>query len=321
MTILIIVVLFFIAILLGLIALYMWYAAIKSSPRFEVRRRLRKLAIEQNEGLPADLRIKILIEMSPLDKLLYKFKQVRKLDGLIDKAGLKIDVKIFCLTILVMAASGFVIGLAMKRGIIFPVIFMLICGFIPFLYLQVKKAKRINQFTDQFSNALDMICRSLKAGHSLISAIQMVGNDMAEPVAGLFKTSYEEQTLGLSLKDALANMVERMNTTDLRFFATAVNIYREIGGNLSEILENLAHTIRERIKIRRQVRVYTAQGRLSGYILFLLPICMAVFFYFSAPGYIEELFNTKIGIYALVFAIIAQFAGFLIIRKIVNIRI
>lgn len=321
MTLLMIVLLFFLAALLGVITLYMGYAAVKASPTFELKRRLRKLALESGERIPAELKIEILVDMTPLDKLFYKFKLMRKLDSFIDKAGLKIDVKIFLLIMLISAVAGFVIGIALGRGIIFPVIFMLIGGTVPLFFLNLKKTRRVQQFTDQFSNTLDMISRSLKAGHSLISAIQMVGSEMSEPVAGLFKTAYEEQTLGLSMKDAFAHMTERMDTTDLRFFVTAVSIYREIGGNLSEILEKLATTIRERIRIRRQVRVYTAQARLSGYILAALPIAVAVFFYFIAPDYIGELVAIKVGRYLIAAAITLQIIGFFVIRKIIDIKI
>jgi tight adherence protein B len=166
-----------------------------------------------------------------------------------------------------------------------------------------------------------MISRSLKAGHSFAAAVQLVGNEMSDPVGVLFKTAYEEQSLGLSLSDAFAHMTTRMDSEDLRFFVTAINIYKEVGGNLSEYLERLAETIRERIKIRRQVRVYTAQGRLSGIILIFLPIVMALFFYYSSPGYIEELFTEKIGRYALTYAIVSQIIGILVIKRITNIKI
>lgn len=321
MTLLMIVLLFFLAALLGVITLYMGYAAVKASPTFELKRRLRKLALESGERIPAELKIEILVDMTPLDKLFYKFKLMRKLDSFIDKAGLKIDVKIFLLIMLISAAAGFVIGIALGRGIIFPVIFTLIGGTVPLFFLNLKKTRRVQQFTDQFPNTLDMISRSLKAGHSLISAIQMVGSEMSEPVAGLFKTAYEEQTLGLSMKDAFAHMIERVDTTDIRFFVTAVSIYREIGGNLSEILEKLANTIRERIMIRRQVRVYTAQARLSGYILAALPIAVAVFFYSIAPDYIGELVAIKEGRYFIAAAITLQIIGFFVIRKIIDIKI
>ena len=321
MILLIIAVLFFIAALLGLITIYLGYAAVKASPAYELKKRLRTLALDARGGIPSDLTIEILAEMSRSDKLLYKFKPIRKLHALIDKAGLRIDVKIFLLVVAVIAAAGFVIGAALQRGIIPPVIFLLIFGAVPFIFLRVQKTKRINRFTEQFASALDMLARSLKAGHSLASAVQMVGGEMSEPVAGLFRAVYEEQAYGLSLKDALAHMIERMDTTDLRFFVTAVSIYREVGGNLSEILERLAQTIRERIKIRRQVKVYTAQARLSGYILAALPIFTALFFYFMAPDYIGELIEVKVGRYFIAGAVILQIVGFLIIRRIIDIKI
>jgi tight adherence protein B len=321
MKILIIATLFFIAILFFLIVFYMWYSSVKASPSFELKRRLRKLAMETGEKLPAEVRLEILIDMTQIEKFLYKFKLIRKLDALLDKAGLKYDIKIFLLVVLTFAATGFFIGLVLRRGIIFPIVFMLVAIVIPFIYLNVKKAKRILHFTEQFPNALDMISRSLKAGHSFITAVRMVGTEMSEPVSGIFKTVYDEQTMGLSTQEALNHMVLRMNTPDVRFFLTAVSIYREIGGNLSELLERLAHTIRERIKIRRQVRVYTAQARLSGYILSGLPLFMALFFFFMAPDYIGELWAAKMGRILIAVAIVAQIIGFLIIRKIINIRI
>ena len=321
MILLIIALLFFMAALLGLITIYLGYAAVKASPVYELKKRLRNLALEARGGIPADLKIEILEEMPRFDKLLYNFKLVRKLHESIDKAGLRIDVKIFALIVLVFAAAGFVIGAALQRGLIPPLILLLIFGASPFIYLRIQKTKRINRFTEQFASALDMLSRSLKAGHSLASAVQMVGSEMSEPVAGLFRAVYEEQAYGLSLKDALANMIDRMDTADLRFFVTAVSVYREIGGNLSEILERLAHTIRERIKVRRQVRVYTAQARMSGYVLGALPICTAIFFYFMAPDYIGELITEKIGRFFVAAAIVLQIIGVLVIRRIIDIKI
>jgi tight adherence protein B len=316
-----IVVLFFIAVICGLITLYMWYAAVKASPTFELRRRLRKLAHETKMRIPEELRIEIFVDMTVLDKFLYKLKFIRKLDGLIDKAGIKLDLKMLLLIVLISAVSGLFIGIALQRGIIPPLILLLIGGSIPFFFLHYKKTRRIRLFTEGFPGALDMISRSLRAGHSFISAVQMVGNELPEPVAGLFKTVYEEQTLGLSIKDALVHMTERMDTMDLRFFVTAINVYREIGGNLSEILERLGMTIRERIKIRRQVKVYTAQARLSGYVLAGLPIFVAVFFWFTSPDYIEELVSVKAGWYIIGGVIVSQIIGFLVIRKIIDIKI
>jgi tight adherence protein B len=166
-----------------------------------------------------------------------------------------------------------------------------------------------------------MVARSLKAGHALSGALNLVGREMSEPTADLFKTAYEEQSFGLSMREALDHMGRRMPGTDLTFFVMATNIHREVGGNLGEILERLAHTIRERLRIKRQVKVYTAQARLSGYILAAVPFAMALLLYFAMPGYLEEILSVDWGIHFIYFALVSQLVGFLVIRKLINIRI
>ena len=321
MILFIVAVLFFIAALLVLITIYLSYAAVKTSPAYELRKRLRTLALDAEGSIPPELRIEILQDMSPIDKILYKFGITRKLHAWLDKAGFKIDVKVFLLVVLIFASLGFLLGVLLHRGIIPPLIFMTIMTSIPFIYLKIQIKNRVLLFTEQLTTALDMMSRSLKAGHSLAMAIQVIGTEMPNPISGLFKSVYEEQMYGLSVRDALSHMTNRMDTTDLRFFVTAVNIYREIGGNLSEILDNLAKTIRERLKIRRQVRVYTAQARFSGYTLAVLPIVAAFMLYIIAPDYIGELLEAKLGRTLIATAIILQIIGALVIKKIINIKI
>jgi tight adherence protein B len=321
MTLPVITFIFFIAVFLALIALYIGYAAVKASPRLELKKRLKGLALGEAAELPSDLTTEIMRETSTADRIFFKFSPVRKLDGLIDMAGVNIDVKVFILLILVAAIAGFIVGLSLRRGMILGVILLVVFAMAPLFYLRVRRNNRLQRFTEQFPEALDMISRSLRAGHAFSSAVQMVGNEMSEPLAGLFKTAYEEQTLGLSLKDALSQMLERMPSMDLRLFVTAVNVHREVGGNLADTLERLAQTIRERIRIRRQVRVYSAQGRLSGYILAALPIFVATFLYFFIPDYIKELVAVKTGWYIVGTAVVAQIIGFLVIRKLIRIKI
>jgi tight adherence protein B len=322
MTVLQIVILFFIAMVLSIAAIYMWYAAVKESPRHELRRRLRRLALDaDNRRFPEELRLEILREMSRTDRTLLSIRPLKRLDILIDKAGLRMDLKAFLLVMVATALVGFFLGLLPERGLLMPVVFAVVGAFLPILFLRGKKNSRLNRFTEQFPDALEMISRSLKAGHSFTAAMQLVAQEMADPVSTLFKTAYEEQALGVSTRESIAHMTERIESTDLRFFVMAINIHREIGGNLGEILERLAKTIRERMTIRRQVRVYTAQARLSGYILAAVPIFMALLFYYLSPGYIEELLDVDIGRYAIALALSAQIVGFLVIRRIVNIRI
>ena len=321
MTTYLIVILFFIAVLLAFVTVFMAYDVIRTSPSYELRKRLKELAVNADERLPADLRVDIMLGVSPVDRFLYKFWVIKRLNKLISNAGLKIDMKIFILLTIAATLAGLCVGMALGKQVILFV-FLATLGFIaPFIYLKTMINRRISRFTEQFPNGLDMIARSLRAGHSLSSAILMVGKEMGDPLAGLFKMVYDEQSLGLTMKDALEQMQQRIKCPDLQLFVAAVNIHRDVGGNLAETLEKLGDTIRDRLKIRRQVKVFSAQARLSAVVLVLLPIVMAFFFYFRVPGYLQELLTTDVGRYGIAFAVISQLLGIIVIKKIIDIRI
>ena len=322
MSLLNIVALVFAAAVLLMLSLYMWYAAVTTSTKFELRKRLRRLAVDfSDRRFPEDLRVEILQGMGPLEKALFRLAPIRALDKLIEKSGIRADVKMFVLLMLIAAASGFALGLLLRRGLWVPFVLSSIAGALPALFLHSRGNARVAKFTGQFPDALDMIARSLRAGHSFTAAMQMVATEMTGPVAALFKTAYEEQALGVSTREAIGHMADRMDSMDLKFFIMAINIHREIGGNLGEVLDRLAKTIRERLTVRRQVRVYTAQARLSGYVLAAAPIAIAAIFYFSQPGYVELLWQEKVGRYGLYLALGAQVLGYIVIRRIVNIKI
>jgi tight adherence protein B len=204
--------------------------------------------------------------------------------------------------------------------------FSLIGGFLvgaslPFIVLNVKRNRRLRTFEEQFPEALDLISRALKAGHAFATGLKMVADEMPEPVGPEFRKTFDEQNFGLPLKDALENLCVRVPVLDVRFFATAVLIQRETGGNLSEILENLAHVVRERFKILRQVRVYTAHGRLTGYVLLALPAFLSIALMFINPEHMDLLFRERMGQMMLMAAIVMQTIGFLWIKKIVKIEV
>ncbi len=198
-------------------------------------------------------------------------------------------------------------------------------GHIPFLgsllYMEYKKRQREDKFTELFPDALRNDSRSLRSGHSFTSAIELVGTEVSDPVGNLFKTAYDQQLLGLRINDTLNNLNNRIDSLDLRFFTTAVEINSEVGGNFAEILDKLAATIRERIVIRRQLRVHTAQGRLTGYILAAMPIIAFFLLNFMMPGYQKVLWENDKGQTILIVAAILQIIGFFVIRRIINIRI
>ena len=173
----------------------------------------------------------------------------------------------------------------------------------------------------QFPEALDLISRALKAGHAFSTGLKMVADEMAEPVGPEFRKTFDEQNFGLPLKEALDNLTQRVPIIDVRFFATAVLIQRETGGNLAEILENLAHVVRERFKILRQVRVYTAHGRMTGYVLLALPAVLCIALSFINPDHMNLLFRERMGQMLLMTAMVMQAIGYFWIRQVVKIEV
>jgi tight adherence protein B len=192
---------------------------------------------------------------------------------------------------------------------------------IPFVVLMRKRTVRIRRFEEQFPEALDLLSRAIKAGHAFQTAMGMVAEEGAEPMGPEFKKTFEEQNYGLPLKDALNNLAIRMPLLDVRFFVTAVLIQRETGGNLSEILDNLAYVVRERFKILRQVRVYTAHGRMTGYVLLALPAFLAVALMFINPEHMNTLFTERAGKLMIAATVVMQTIGYIWIRKIVTIEV
>jgi tight adherence protein B len=319
-----IVILTFITIFLACLALFLGVTAVKESPTTELKRRLRRMAMAKDARtpLPDDLRAEIIREIPPLERFFARIPLVRNLDRLLDQAGRKITPAKFLTYILALGLFGFTLAYLLRKSYPLAALAGGALAILPFVYLQVMKRKRADKFGEQLPDALTMLGRSLRAGHSLNSAVELVGTEMSEPLAGLFKVAFEQQKLGLRITETLANMATRIESLDLRFFVIVVSIHTEVGGNLAEILDKLAETIRERIKLRRQVQVYTAQGRMSGYLLAILPLFVFFLFQFVLmPGYEDALIKETRGHYILAAAAVSQIIGFLFIKKIINIRI
>ena len=191
----------------------------------------------------------------------------------------------------------------------------------PIGFLRFKRKQRMKKFEEMFPEALDLLSRAIRAGHAFQTAMGMVADEMAAPVGIEFKKSFEQQNYGLPLKEALNQLSERVPLMDVRFFVTAVQIQRETGGNLAEILDNLAHVVRERFKILRQVRTHTAHGRFTGYVLLALPAALAVALSFISPEHIRTLFTTRMGQTMVMGAIVMQTIGFFWIKKVIKIEV
>lgn len=317
-----IVVITFIAVFLVLFAVYLGVSAARTSPKYELKRRLQRLAKDSDaHGMPEDLRAEIIREIPPLDKLLSSLPFTRDLDKKLDHAGLEITSSRFLIIAVSATVISFVLVLLLSKSILSAFACGIIVSLLPFAFLHYKIRQRLEKFTELFPDALTMISRSLRAGHSFTSGIQLVGEEIQDPVGELFKTAYDQQLLGLRITETLSNLNERIDSLDLRFFTTAIAINNDVGGNLSDILDNLASTIRERLKIRRQVRVYTAQGRMTGYVLGALPIFTFIMFNILNPKYESILYRETKGQYVLALAVLLQVVGFFVIRKIIRIRI
>lgn len=278
---------------------------------------------EQEESEPTKALLKTLNKgpLPALDRAFGETARGRSLAGWIDQSGTKASVSS---VLLVAVVLGLITGFLTATFVRTPM--AMLGGFaagagLPFLVLKVKRGRRMRAFEEQFPEALDLISRALKAGHAFATGLKMVADEMPEPVGPEFRKTFDEQNFGLPLKDALENLTIRMPLLDVRFFSTAVLIQRETGGNLSEILDNLSHVVRERFKILRQVRVYTAHGRLTGYVLMALPAFLAVALMFINPEHMNLLFRERMGQMMLMAAIVMQTFGFLWIKKIVKIEV
>jgi tight adherence protein B len=222
---------------------------------------------------------------------------------------------------LLLAAFGATGTMLAKLPIWLAPINALVLLSLPFLWLYLKRAKRLKKFQAQLSDGLELVARALRSGQSLAAAMHVVGEEMPEPISTEFGRVFEEQNLGIPIEESMKAMCDRVPNMDLRFFVTAVGIQRTTGGDLAEILDKIGYVVRERFRILGQVKALTGEGRLSGVVLIALPFALFGFMLNAKPDYVESLWTTDLGKKMSIFAIIAQILGALTIRKIVNIKV
>jgi tight adherence protein B len=268
------------------------------------------------------LRDEMLSKIPALDTILRRSERASLLQKLLDQAGINTRVGNFFLLCLAAGMAGAVIFFILGHQNL-PLAWagMMIGLIAPYSYASIMRTRRFAKFEEIFPQAIDTLGRAVRAGHAFTTALEMISNEIPEPVAGEFRKLFEEQKFGMPVRDALMNLAERVPLVDVKFFVTAVMLQRETGGNLAEILDNLSYMIRERFKILRQVRVYTAQGRLTMLLLMMLPPVIIVVMLIMNPDFIRPLFTDPIG-HALVAAgITLQTVGYFVIRKIIQIQV
>lgn len=267
------------------------------------------------------LRDEQLSEIPALDTLLRRSARISDLQKMLSQGGLQIRAGNFLGLTALAGVAATVLAYNLSHRLEVAWIAFLIGAVLPYTYASVRRNKRFEKFEELFPEAIDTLARAVRAGHAFTTALEMITSEVAEPVAGEFRQLFEEQKFGMPVRDALMNLTDRVPLVDVKFFVTAVMLQRETGGNLAEILDNLSYVIRERFKIQRQVRVYTAQGRLTMALLMGMPPIIVVVMLALNPSFIRPLFADPIGHTLLVAGIVLQTVGYFVIRKIIRIRV
>lgn len=266
------------------------------------------------------LRDEVMSKIPALDNLLRRSSKISSLQTLLEQADVKSragNVLLLCL----LSGAGLGLVVLLMGFPQFALVGLLLGAFLPYSYANYKRAKRFQKFEELFPEAIDTLARAVRAGHAFTTALELIASEIAEPVASEFRKLFEEQKFGLPVRDALINLTERVPLVDVKFFVTAVMLQRETGGNLAEILDNLSYVIRERFKIMRQVRVHTAQGRMTMMLLMGLPPIIVVTMQILNPSFIRPLFDDPIGHLLIVVGIVLQTTGYFVIRRIIQIQV
>ena len=314
----------FLVVALGTVSLvFLWEWFQENQRKRGMVDHLRSLANEPIGGAGQGASVfRSAVMQSPwLRPIVSRIPQLQDAEFLLEQAAVS-----WTLQTLFMLSIGMAVGLGsmtliLSRSLAMGFVATIIGAMLPTMYVRRKRTKRLNAFEEFLPESIDLVGRALRAGHPLSAGFKMAADDGPEPVAGEFRRVFEEQRFGLPLQDSLLSLADRINLVDVRILVTAILIQREVGGNLAEILDNLASVVRARFTIRRQIRVYTAQGRMTGYLLSALPIIIFSLLYMLNPQYMSILFTDPIGKILIVVAITMQLLGFLWIRKIIKIEI
>ncbi len=248
-------------------------------------------------------------------------KNLPALSEYLKQADLNISPAKFSMIVLAMFVGGTVAVATTPLPILLAPIGGAMLAALPHMYLLFRRKRRLAKFGRQMPEALELLGRSLRAGHSLANGFGLVGSEMDEPIAKEFRRVFEEQNFGIPLEEALEDLSDRIPNMDLRFFATAIILQRTTGGDLSEILDKIGHLVRERLQILGQVQALTGEGRLSGIVLLAMPPALFLFMLKLNPEYVMQLFQDELGHYMLGIAVVTQIVGALVIKKIITIKV
>jgi tight adherence protein B len=267
------------------------------------------------------LRDELLSEIPAMDRLLRRSNHITDLQQYLAQAALTVRAGRFLMIAMLAFVLFAVVGLMLTKLPAGAILCGVLGGMMPFLFASYRRGRRFRRFEEEFPEAIDLLARAVRAGHAFPTSLELIANEMADPLAGEFRILFEEQKFGLPMREALTNLVSRIPIIDVKFFVTAVMLQRETGGNLAEILDKLSYVIRERFKIHRQVRVHTAEGRLTMGILMALPPGVVALMIFTNPHFIRVLWVDPLGHLLIGMGVVLQTIGFFVIRRIIRIEV
>ena len=307
------------------ICVLLWATLNTSDDQEVIQRRMDAVRRAEKRGhvdLAVDLvKDEMLSGVPALNRLLMSWNWSNKFRDFVLQAGMKTRPGKILLTSGVLALIGYVATNSFFGHFPAPLLAAALAGIAPLAYVAILRSRRLHRFEEHFPEALDLLNRAIRAGHAFTTGMNMIATEAPEPIAGEFRTTFEEQNFGLPLRDALKNLAERVPLVDVRIFVTALLIQKETGGNLSEILDNLSHVIRDRFRIYRDVRTKSAHGKMTAGILIALPPFMVVSLSMLNPHYMNVLFTDRLGPFLIWGAVIFQVIGSLLLWKIIHIEV
>jgi tight adherence protein B len=297
-------------------------AFLVSHQKRQIRTMLRRAESEAGKRRPDLLNTEVVAD--PLSKALSEVRAFQRLEAILEQSGMEWKLGKFVTMTLVAAMAGSFFGFILppfSRNLATALIPGILAGLLPFVIMLRKRAKRLAKFEEQFPEALNFLGRSMRAGHAFSIGLEMLVADSPEPLGGVFRQMLNDLHLGSSLEASMTKLAETVPLIDVRFFVSAVLLQQGTGGNLAEILDSMAGIIRERFRLKGQVKAASAHGRITGLILSLMPVVVAGMLFVTSPAYLLILVRDPDGQKMVIGAIIGQLIGFLCIRKIVNIKV
>lgn len=316
--------LFFCVLAIVLVATALGLNFLESQRKKQVKSMLRTV-----EGkTPEEAETKILLEPDENDafvsRAVSRLNWAKSIESTLQQSGLNWSVTRLLITTIIFAGAGLLLGWRFNvlafSFLSLPAL-AIVLGCAPYVYVRYKRRQRFAEFEEQFPEALDFLARSMRAGHAFSISLEMLGDESPDPLGLEFRNLFNEQNLGAPLDVALANMERRLPLVDVRFFISSILLQKQTGGNLSEILTRLAYVIRERFRLKGQVKAASAHGRLTAAILTLMPLALMIGLFLVAPGYLEGMAKDPDGKWLILAAILGQIVGYYFIRKIIRIKV